>query len=200
MFFFFQASFQRDDLVGVQCGRSYFTKPTRKFDLGDFYELWSGIFQSTILGAIPYVNVDIAHKAFPMEIGIIDLITGIGLQNRDRRPADLNRELDGGVMSKLRSHLKGLRIAYRMPGNVASTRVYKFADLEASAATFKFLHENKQITVQQYFAMKYNCTIRYPHMPCIKVGNNLKSFTLPAELCSVVGGQVRSLFIFIQTL
>lgn len=125
-----------------------------------------------------------------MESGIMDLIIGIGSQNRDRRPPDLTRELDQSVIAKLRMHLKGLRIAYKMPGNDASTKVYKFADLDPTAVNCKFSHDGQTVSVQQYFLTKYNYRIRYSNMPCIKVGNALRSFVLPAELCSVVGGQV----------
>lgn len=131
-----------------------------------------------------------------MDSGIIDLVIGLGSQNRDRRPPDLTRELDAGTVTKLRTHLKGLRIAYKIPGNDASTKVYKFADLEASASNCTFKHEEQTISVQQYFLMRYNYRIRYSNMPCIKVGNNVRSFVLPAELCNVVGGQV-SISIFV---
>lgn len=185
-----QSTFQRADLVGVQCGRSFFTQPSgRPYDLGDNYELWGGIFQSTVLGSVPYVNVDVAHKAFPSPIKIIDLIKDLG------RDQNLNGPLDNMVSSKMRAHLKGLQIRYVLPGNEGSVMVRKFLDLDASAANCRFNHEGTEVTVQSYYNTKYRYRIQYPNLPCIKVGSEIRSFSLPAELCSVQAGQV-SLFLF----
>lgn len=142
-----------------------------------------------------------------MERGIIDIIMGIAAQNSDNRGRNdrgdrgnnrgeardsvLNRELNPVVLGKLRTHLKGLRIAYTIPGTSASKKVYKCVDLEESAINSKFSHEGTMVSVQQYFYTKYNYQIRHMHMPCLKFGNtNNSTFALPAELCCVVGGQV----------
>ena len=177
---------------GVQCGRSFFMCPTRRIDLGDFYELYTGLFQSTVLGMIPYVNVDVAHKAFPMAMRMMDIIKQIAESNSRGGAADLSRQLDNFSLTKLRTHLKGLRIAYEMPNDPASKKVYKFADLAQPASKLVFKCEGKDMTVQQYFlTRKYK--IIFPEMPCIKVGNAIKNICLPAELCSIQGGQVSRL-------
>lgn len=181
---------------GVQCGRSFFTRPKNPVDLGDLYELWNGIFQSAILGSVPYVNVDIAHKAFPMRNTVVNVIKWFGLQGRDRREPDRNRALDRDTEQKLATYLRGLQISYELRGNPASKKLYKFTSLETSANNYRFSNEGKEVTIQQYFNQKYRYPIEYPHWPCIKVGNNIRSLVFPAELCTVIGDQV-SLYHFI---
>lgn len=60
----------------VRVGRSYFTPPDRNriISLGDGVELWHGFYQSAILGWKPYLNVDVAHKGFPSEMVVLDLM------------------------------------------------------------------------------------------------------------------------------
>lgn len=117
---------------GVQCGRSFYTAPVQPYSLGDNYELWTGLFQSTILGARPYLNVDIAHKAFPSPMNVIEIIKSF-------RNGDTSRALDNRTAEELRTHLKGLRITYATPGQAASTKCYKFMDLALPPGQVIFL-------------------------------------------------------------
>lgn len=174
---------------GVQVGRSFFTYPTGKpYDLGDFYELWTGLFQSTVLGHIPYVNVDVAHKAFPSAMRIIDLIKGMYANSRNAR-GDINSPLDRNVSEQLQQHLRGLRIIYCLPGNEASEKGYKFLGLANVPAEEIFQSDGQNISVSDYFASR-NCKLQYPNLPCLKVGSSLKSISLPIEWCRIPGGQV----------
>lgn len=160
-------------------------RPDKPVDLGDFYELWIGMFQSTILGRIPYVNVDIAHKAFPSRTDLIELIKQIGYDHRSRRDVNLNQPLDFNVLNNLSNHLRGLDIGYIMPGG-AGTKAYKFNSLTEPASTLKFMLDNKETTVEKYFANRGHA-LRFPKLPCISTSG--KSF-FPVELCYVIGGQV----------
>lgn len=161
-------------------------RPSRPVDLGDFYELWIGMFQSTILGSIPYVNVDIAHKAFPSSISIIEIIKNSSSYRGD--VVNLNKPLDSAIINNVTTHLKGLDIGYNMPGGTG-VKAYKFSRLTEPATKLKFSIDNKETTVEQYFASR-NFQLKYPNLPCISTAN--KSF-FPVELCHVIGGQVRSM-------
>ncbi|CAF89690.1 unnamed protein product, partial [Tetraodon nigroviridis] len=44
-------------------------------------------------------------------------------------------------------------------------------------------------TVAQYFREKYSLQLRYPHLPCLQVGQEQKHTYLPLEVCNVVAGQ-----------
>lgn len=174
---------------GVQVGRSFFTYPTgRPFNLGDFYELWTGLFQSTVLGSIPYVNVDVAHKAFPQAIDIVPLIEGMYRDNRYAR-GDINSPLDRSVADQLQQHLRGLRIIYKMPGGDASEKGYKFMGLGNIPGAEMFTSDGKKLSVLEYFKSR-NYNIKFPNLPCLKVGSSIKSILLPAELCRIPPGQV----------
>lgn len=158
--------------------------PTRRYDLGDNYELWTGLYQSTVLGSRPYLNVDIAHKAFPSEKNIIDILS-------DMRNVNLRSDLDSRARNELQSHLMGLQISYAMPGHDASRRSYKFLGFNTNANTFKFMNdqEQREYTVADYFRSR-GCSLQYPLLPTLKLGNAIKNITVPMEFCSVAGFQV----------
>ncbi|XP_073703047.1 protein argonaute-3-like [Garra rufa] len=44
-------------------------------------------------------------------------------------------------------------------------------------------------TVAQYFREKYNLQLKYPHLPCLQVGQEQKHTYLPLEVCNIVAGQ-----------
>lgn len=178
-----QCAFQQKHLTGVQAGRSFFLQPSgsRKY-LGDFFELWLGLFQSTILGSVPYLNVDVSHKAFPKRYNnMVDLIKDIG--------GNPNQELQPRSKSTLNQHLKGMDIVYNRPGN-AGRKIHKFLNVEDIPARCMFDQDGKQISVLQYF-QKIGYRIQNPNLPCLKIGGANKNITIPIELCTLSDAQVR---------
>lgn len=168
-----------------QVARSFYQPLNRPFDLGDAYDLWTGLFQSVILGAQPYLNVDIAHKAFPAPVSVLDVLQKFGI--------DPKRDLDNRQIDQLRRHFKGLCITYEPPGTRNSKTIYKFIDLKENARQHKFKNDkdnNKMITVEDYFRSK-QWTIKYPHLPLLCVGNTIRDIRVPMEFCRVTPGQVK---------
>ncbi len=157
--------------------------PRHQYHLGDNYELWTGLYQATVLGGRPYLNVDIAHKAFPMEMKIIDCLD---------QKVDLRRELLPQYQRNLQSHLNGLMIKYAIPGHDASARTFKFFGLASNSKNQKFKsdQDKKEYTIEQYFQTVRNVRIQYPLLPTVKLGNAIKNITVPMEFCSIAGNQV----------
>lgn len=157
--------------------------------LGDFYELWLGLFQSLVLGKIPFLNVDVNHKAFPKRYAtLIDLLRD--MENDLRMRIDLNRPLERPVEQALARHLSGLEMCYNMPGT-NKKMIYKFMALCNSPGNERFKLENgQQKTILEYFNST-NRRIQYPALPCIKLGNTIKNITVPMEFCSIPDTQVK---------
>lgn len=169
-------------------GRSFFPPPRDFYDLGDFYELWLGLFQSTVLGRVPYVNVDVAHKAFPTAMKLTAIVAGLYQNTRGAR-GDLNTQLDRYVEQNLVCHLRGLRILYEVSGQAASKKSYKFLKLSVPPAREEFMQEDRKTTVAAYFQSK-GIRLQYPNLPCVRVGNDVRKIALPMEFCSIPPGQV----------
>lgn len=170
---------------GVGVGRAFYRpllENNRPVDLGDYYDLWTGLFQSTVLGSQPYLNVDIAHKAFPRAIPLVDLL-------RDMR-CDPARGLDMRTMEALRNQLRGLRICFVRPNAPDSLRSYRFLDLGETAAKHQFADDTgKRMTVQAYFLAKHKLALKFPMLPCVRTNPADKGIHLPMEFCSVAANQ-----------
>lgn len=177
-------------------GRSFFTvpKPNATVKLGDYADLWTGLFSSAVLGNIPYVNVDVSHKAFPSAMNLVQIVDEMYSVNRFAR-GNVNSQIDRGIAEQLEKHLRGLRIIYEVPGNKASKKSYKFLKLGQTVDRESFSIDGKSTTVANYFAHTKNVKLRYPNLPCIKCGSTIKEVVLPLEFCSVAPGQVRKSFI-----
>lgn len=177
-----KGAFQQAHLEnGIQAGRSFFLPPQKREYLGDYFELWLGLFQSTVLGNSPYLNVDVAHKAFPKRYhSLVALLEDIKQENpRTRDP-----------FQDMRTHLRRMDVIYKTPGNAGQMRVYKFMDLVGTPKQERFTDENgRQLTIADYFR-EHNYPINYPALPCVQLGNNLRSIKVPMEHCSLSDCQV----------
>ncbi|XP_078039817.1 argonaute 2 [Augochlora pura] len=180
----------------VNVGRSLFPhpEPGKVVPLSNGLDLWVGIFQSAIVGWKPFLNVDVAHKGFPTPQSIIDLMKELCKHPRDEypleniTPADVNRNGD-----KITKYLKGLKIQYEIPRQSNSKRTYRVNGLVECPRKNVFALENGQkCTVENYFAQQKNYKLQYPELPCLWVGSrsNERRIHLPAELCTIVAGQV----------
>lgn len=164
----------------VQVGRAFYNPPRERKDLRDGFELWYGLFQAAVLGERPLLNIDVCHKSFPSGQNVIDYIRSLYRVN-------LNSELDRRSESSLKQYLKGISIIYNPPDGIR--RRFKVKGIAQSAETQTFIPENGQkTTVLNYFRSK-NYQIQYPKLPCIDVGNSIRSIYLPAELCAIPPGQ-----------
>ncbi|KAJ9582416.1 hypothetical protein L9F63_003269, partial [Diploptera punctata] len=173
-------------------GRSLFTRPSpgEVVDLGDGQEMWYGLFQSANLGWKPFVNVDVAHKAFPKAQNVLDAIWDVCHLKSDDQ---LTRELDRYALEDFLSFIKGLKVEYKLPNMPQFKRVYRVNNIGLSAAKQRFrLDDGREITIQDYFKIEKKVKLEYPHMPVLSVGaaNREKKIFFPSELCTILGGQV----------
>ncbi|KAG7199076.1 hypothetical protein KM043_017975 [Ampulex compressa] len=182
----------------VTVGRSLFPhQDNGVVSLSNGMALWVGAFQSAVLGWKPYLNIDVAHKAFPKCQSVIDLMIELCENPRDRRygggdsrPANLNLELVERNSEKIAKYLKGLKVQYMIPNIPTSKRTHRVNGLVECAATHKFAgSDGKTFTIEQYFAQEKQYKIKYPRLKCLWVGPMDKKVYIPAELCTIVAGQ-----------
>ncbi|KAK4880345.1 hypothetical protein RN001_008491 [Aquatica leii] len=172
----------------IPVGRSFFTKPRDIMELGAGMEMYYGFYQSAILGWKAFLNVDISHKPFPKSIHVLDAIQEICYQ--DYRLTD---PLERANFEAVNKFLKHLKVIYQIPGQPSSRRTAQINQLDRPAAQARFKYEdNVEMTVVDYFQRKKRVKLRYPHLPCLSVGNKQRDYPilLPPEFCTIVEGQV----------
>lgn len=168
--------------MGIQVARSFYIPSEKREYLTDFFELWLGLFQSTVLGSNIYLNVDVAHKAFPKRYdSLVQLVQQIEKELNFKRSE---------ALTYLERHLAGMNLIYKTPGDGGKKRVYKFLKLGGTPNQEQFKDaEGRKFTVAEYFKEK-NYNITQPNLPCVKVGNSIRSIAVPMEFCSLSDCQV----------
>lgn len=167
----------------VAVGRALYFAPDRPIDLTEGMELWLGLFQSAVLGRKSlYLNVDVAHKAFPSAISLLQVLKNF---TRDGRVPNV---VDEYVGKTLHEYLKMLSIGYRVGDQPVKTFGYNGLVKPASEATFVD-DDGKKMTVQQYFERVKGIRLQYPNHPCLHVGSKVRNIYLPLEFCEIPAGQ-----------
>lgn len=170
----------------IKFKRSCYLAPLKRIDVGVNHELWYGLHQSLILGSKLFLNVDVAHKAFPSGVPVLDVVADLA-RRRWNDPPNVPEWADEMLASKLDHFLKGLEVSYTGPSAVQ--KVFKYNGLKgpASKQTFKS-NDGTQMTVAAYFAQQ-GCRLRYPNLPVMHVGSTVRNIMLPMELCQILPGQ-----------
>ncbi|XP_062557974.1 protein argonaute-2 isoform X2 [Armigeres subalbatus] len=165
----------------IKFKKSIYVKPERPDDLGSNHELWYGLFQSALLGAKPFLNIDVSHKAFPSGGPVLNVLREL---NRGQIP---DRPIMDWMSKELHDFLKGMELAYTGPDGVSKLFKYNAIKLPANTQKFK-LEDGTVMTIDQYFRSK-KMQLKYPYLPALHVGSTIKNIMLPIELCSIPPGQ-----------
>ncbi|TRY78962.1 hypothetical protein DNTS_014719 [Danionella cerebrum] len=164
-------------------GRSFFSAP-EGYDhpLGGGREVWFGFHQS-VRPAMWKMMLNIDGPVIQFMCEVLDI------HNIDEQP----RPLTDSHRVKFTKEIKGLKVEVTHCGSMRRKyRVCNVTRRPASHQTFPLQLENGQTverTVAQYFREKYSLQLKYPHLPCLQVGQEQKHTYLPLEVCNIVAGQ-----------
>ncbi|XP_024085954.1 protein argonaute-2-like [Cimex lectularius] len=177
----------------LQVGRSYFTQPAEVIELGDGLQIWYGFFQSAIIGTNKtYLNIDVAHRGFPMPIPCVDALAKI-MKKSPNNLLPPTRCYSNEILT-FTSFIKGLKVFYfppPIPGQPRQKRTYKVDNVGPPVKEVKFVVDGEgEMNVYDYFYNKHNYKIQYHNLPSLVCGSSKKSITLPIEMCEIVPRQV----------
>lgn len=150
-------------------------------------DVWKGFFLSLrpTLGRM-LLNVDISATAFIAPGDIIPILRDfLGIPKNEVFDSLHPRER-GPVEHFLRACR--IEMTHRGEGHV---RRYKVLGLSSTSADQTFFEDQdgKKASVAEYFASKYEMTLKYPKLPCLAVGSSQRSIFLPMECCRIPAGQ-----------
>jgi hypothetical protein len=175
----------RPSLMFTNVGRCFYTADAAH-DIANGATLWQGFHQSikpTKGGLL--VNLDVSATAFYQSGPVIDIV--LQIVNR-AHPSDIRSisDKDGG---KIDRQLKGLKIIVTHRGQIR--RKYKIVKCVKDARQTKFaLNDSEEIiSVYDFFLKKYKMALKFPHLPCILVGDASRPMYFPMEVCEIVPGQ-----------
>lgn len=183
----------------ITAGRSFFHKPRNEvLDLGEGMEMYYGFYQSAIRGWKPFLNVDVAHKAFPKGIQVTEALIELFSDRFNRFDrGDLYRPLNNINRAKFEKFIKTLRVIYEIPKQSNSRRVYRVNGIEECARSKTFEMEDNgrvtTITIQHYYERHKGYRLEFPDLPTLWVGSMARKqnpILVPLELCKLEEGQV----------
>uniref|UniRef100_A0A8C6PS82 Argonaute RISC catalytic component 2 n=1 Tax=Nothobranchius furzeri TaxID=105023 RepID=A0A8C6PS82_NOTFU len=157
--------------VGVVCqytpvGRSFFTPSEGCSNpLGGGREVWFGFHQSVRPSLWKMMlNIDVSATAFYKAQPVIEFMCEVldfkSIEEQQKPLTDSQRV-------KFTKEIKGRKTSLTRQEN----------------------GQTIECTVAQYFKDKYKLHLRYPHLPCLQVGQEQKHTYLPLEVCNIVAGQ-----------
>ncbi|XP_015751565.1 PREDICTED: protein argonaute-2-like isoform X2 [Acropora digitifera] len=197
-----QDAVQALDIVLRQMPSNYFTPIGRTFfpmdhqgrPIGEGCEVKFGFYQSVRPSQwkVMLVNIDVSAKGFYTRQPVIDFVCET-LQMSYRDLEDTRVRID---KEKLKKAISGVRIETTHMATMK--RKYTVWGVAESAERLQFNIEDNEskrttrTTVAQYFFDAYKLRLRYPHLPCLQVGQKKDRF-LPMEVCTIIPCQKRHL-------
>ena len=174
-------------------GRSFFSAPLEGYShpLGGGREVWSGFHQSVRPSHWKMMlNIDVSATAFYRAQPAVDFMCEV-LDLRDI--GEQRRPLTDSQRVKFTKEIKGLKVEITHCGQMRRKyRVCSVTRRPAQLQSFPLQLENGQtteMTVAKYFLERYQMKLRFPHLPCLQVGQEHKNTYLPMEVCNIVAGQ-----------
>ncbi|CAB3400830.1 unnamed protein product [Caenorhabditis bovis] len=160
--------------------------------LGGGREVWFGFHQSVRPSQWKMMlNIDVSATAFYRSMPVIEFIAEV-LELPVQALAE-RRALSDAQRVKFTKEIRGLKIEITHCGQMRRKyRVCNVTRRPAQTQTFPLQLGNGQTiecTVAKYFFDKYRLNLKYPHLPCLQVGQEQKHTYLPPEVCNVVPGQ-----------
>ncbi|TNN44812.1 Protein argonaute-1 [Liparis tanakae] len=166
-------------------GRSFFSPPEGYYHpLGGGREVWFGFHQSVRPAMWKMMlNIDVSATAFYKAQPVIEFMCEVlDIRNIDEQP----KTLTDSQRVRFTKEIKGLKVEVTHCGQMKRKyRVCNVTRRPASHQTFPLQLESGQTvecTVAQYFKQKYNLQLKYPHLPCLQVGQEQKHTYLPLEV------------------
>ncbi|XP_018079474.1 protein argonaute-2 isoform X1 [Xenopus laevis] len=173
-------------------GRSFFTASEGCANpLGGGREVWFGFHQSVRPSLWKMMlNIDVSATAFYKAQPVIEFMCEVldfkSIEEQQKPLTDSQRV-------KFTKEIKGLKVEITHCGQMKRKyRVCNVTRRPASHQTFPLQQESGQTvecTVAQYFKDRHKLVLRYPHLPCLQVGQEQKHTYLPLEVCNIVAGQ-----------
>uniref|UniRef100_A0A915LRK2 Uncharacterized protein n=1 Tax=Meloidogyne javanica TaxID=6303 RepID=A0A915LRK2_MELJA len=180
-------------------GRSFFSSPPvalgaqhitvsgvdKLGGLGGGREVWFGFHQSVRPSQWKMMlNIDVSATAFYRKMPVINFMAEV--LELPMQALNDRRNLSDPQRVKFTKEIRGLKIEITHCGQMRRKyRVCNVTRKPAQSQTFPLLLENGlsiDCTVLKYFNDKYHMQLKYPHLPCLQVGQEQKHTYLPLEV------------------
>ncbi|XP_031556457.1 protein argonaute-2-like [Actinia tenebrosa] len=174
-------------------GRSFFSPPDLYFlPLEGGREVWFGFHQSVRPSQWKMMlNIDVSATAFYKCQPVVEFMSEV--LRKGENELEKRATLSDAERLRFTKEIKGLKVEINHCGTMKRKyRVINVTKLPAQSLQFPLITEaghTTPITVAKYFEEKHHKKLRYPHLPCLQVGQEQRHTYLPLEVCNIVAGQ-----------
>ncbi|KIM87566.1 hypothetical protein PILCRDRAFT_815121 [Piloderma croceum F 1598] len=170
--------------------RAYYTSAGKSNHIGGGLELWRGFFQSVrpCVGQM-LINVDVSVSAMYRSGTLQEVALSVLGSNNMR---DLTAPENHANLKKLKNFFKNVLVMVTPTGGRPNerSRKKKIRGLVANAGEFEFEKDGGQTTVKDHFKEAHGYMLQHPLIFGILVGSKERAIVFPAEVCTVVEGQI----------
>ncbi|XP_022810535.1 protein argonaute-2-like, partial [Stylophora pistillata] len=170
-------------------GRSFFPFDGQGRPLGEGCEVKFGFYSSIRHSEwkAMLVNIDVSAKGFYKDQPVVPDFLCETLDVKHHQLEDHRFELDRWRLEKA---IRGVRIQTTHAASIKRKyTVWGVSEKSADRMQFDVTDEGKgrtyKTTVGEYFKERYKLILRYPHLPCLQVGQK-KDRYLPMEVCTII--------------
>jgi PAZ domain/Argonaute linker 1 domain len=143
----------------------------RPVDVGGGVEVWFGHSQSVRIGWKPLLIVDASQRAFvkpgPVHEWMAEIFN-----------SPVGSALEQHKYKEFEKKIVTLKVTYRGKNTVNA----RCNGLKRPANQMTFECDGRKVTVEQYFGESYGTRLKYPHLPCLWVGDKTKNIWVPMEV------------------
>jgi len=162
-------------------GRNFYT-PSSDRQISGGAEVWTGFYQSLRIGQAGLTfNTDLAVSAFMRSMPLMDYICE---QMKFRNAQEIER----ANIRNLEKVVKNITVNVTHRETKKSFKIAAISREPVSQLRIPKEDGSEGETIAEYFGKKY-FRLRYPNLPCIRIGPAAKNMYLPLEVCNMVGGQ-----------
>ncbi|KAF7329744.1 Argonaute-like protein [Mycena kentingensis (nom. inval.)] len=161
--------------TGVQVGRNryFFPANDQSVPLGGGLEAFRGF----------YSSVRPSHKQLMVNLNVCTT----AFYEAGNLAAKMSEFMNASFGARATAFAKGVRVRTTHLGYKKTVK--RVSDKTARTHSFACAElNNAVVTVERYFAQRYNIQLQYPNMPLVDVGG-AKQNLLPAEVCEILPGQ-----------
>ncbi|CAI2347224.1 unnamed protein product [Caenorhabditis sp. 36 PRJEB53466] len=173
----------------VQIGKSFFKPLKKHYDLTGGLELWQGHYQAVRPTQMRMLlMVDPAASSFLHPQSVLGYLCDVLQISEEslRKRTPLNSE----SVIKFGKEMKEVKIEMELNGMKRKHRVLRMTHRPAAIQTFPMYqgetNSKESWTVEDYYKMRYEYKLIYPHLPCLQVGKQDRNTYIPMELCKIV--------------
>ncbi|ORY20350.1 Piwi-domain-containing protein, partial [Neocallimastix californiae] len=173
--------------IYTNIGKCFYTSE-ESTSISNGAQLWKGFYQCIHpTSGRMMINLDVSATAFYESGPVLEVVAHILGYSSSK---DLTHSFSEHDRLRVEKTIKGIKVVITHRNE--QKRKYKVSRVtyySANNTMFPYGEDNTEISVTDYFKIRYNYKLKFGHLPCLIVGDPSRHIYLPLEVCEVAPAQ-----------